>query len=119
IPLLTSMCLTIIFFFSDTIPSPPSSTLFPYTTLFRSRYGNGTLRVTTRQDNQFHGVVKGDLKRTIRALNNALVTTLGACGDERRSEEHTSELHHVAISYAVFCLKKKKQCKRMQQQPGR
>src|SRR5439155_752599 len=44
------------------------------------RYGNGTLRVTTRQDNQFHGVVKGDLKRTIRALNDALVTTLGACG---------------------------------------
>jgi len=49
------------------------------------RYGNGTLRVTTRQDNQFHGVVKGDLKRTIRALNNALVTTLGACGDVQRN----------------------------------
>src|SRR5213593_2691215 len=49
------------------------------------RYGNGTLRVTTRQDNQFHGVVKGDLKRTIRALNDALVTTLGACGDVQRN----------------------------------
>src|SRR5256886_10507258 len=64
------------------------------------RYGNGTLRVTTRQDNQFHGVVKGDLKATIRELNDALVTTLGACGDVQRnvmccparSEEHTSEL---------------------------
>jgi sulfite reductase (ferredoxin) len=49
------------------------------------RYGNGTLRVTTRQDNQFHGVVKGELKATIRALNDALVTTLGACGDVQRN----------------------------------
>src|SRR5205823_3214873 len=49
------------------------------------RFGNGTLRVTTRQDNQFHGVVKGDLKATIRALNDALVTTLGACGDVERN----------------------------------
>ncbi|HEV8304557.1 MAG TPA: NADPH-dependent assimilatory sulfite reductase hemoprotein subunit [Gemmatimonadales bacterium] len=49
------------------------------------RYGNGTLRITTRQDNQFHGVLKGDLKATIRALNDALVTTLGACGDVQRN----------------------------------
>ncbi|HYT05693.1 MAG TPA: NADPH-dependent assimilatory sulfite reductase hemoprotein subunit [Gemmatimonadales bacterium] len=49
------------------------------------RYGNGTLRVTTRQGNQFHGVVKGDLKATIRAVNDALVTTLGACGDVVRN----------------------------------
>lgn len=45
------------------------------------RYGNGTLRVTTRQDFQLHGVVKGDLKHTIAAVNAGLVTTLGACGD--------------------------------------
>ena len=49
------------------------------------RYGNGSLRVTTRQDNQFHGVVKGELKATMRALNDALVTTLGACGDVQRN----------------------------------
>ena len=49
------------------------------------RYANGTLRVTTRQDNQFHGVLKGDLKATIRALNDALITTLGACGDVNRN----------------------------------
>jgi sulfite reductase (ferredoxin) len=49
------------------------------------RYGNGTLRVTTRQGNQFHGVLKGDLKATIRAVNDALVTTLGACGDVVRN----------------------------------
>ena len=50
-----------------------------------ARYGNGTLRVTTRQGNQFHGVLKGDLKATIRAVNDALVTTLGACGDVVRN----------------------------------
>jgi len=49
------------------------------------RYGNGTLRVTTRQGNQFHGVLKGDLKATIRSVNDALVTTLGACGDVVRN----------------------------------
>src|SRR2546430_785569 len=49
------------------------------------RFGNGTLRVTTRQGNQFHGVLKGDLKPTIRAVNDALVTTLGACGDVVRN----------------------------------
>jgi len=49
------------------------------------RCGNGTLRVTTRQGNQFHGVLKGDLKRTIRAVNDVLVTTLGACGDVVRN----------------------------------
>lgn len=46
-----------------------------------SAYGNGTLRITTRQDFQFHGVLKGDLQQTIREINAALVTTLGACGD--------------------------------------
>src|SRR5256886_804967 len=49
------------------------------------RYGNGTLRLTTRQGNQFHGVLKGDLKATIRSVNDVLVTTLGACGDVVRN----------------------------------
>jgi sulfite reductase (ferredoxin) len=44
-------------------------------------YGNGTLRITTRQDFQFHGILKGDLRTTLQALNHALVTSLGACGD--------------------------------------
>jgi sulfite reductase (ferredoxin) len=49
------------------------------------RYGNATLRVTTRQDIQFHGVLKRDLKRTMRAINDTLVTTFGACGDVVRN----------------------------------
>lgn len=50
-----------------------------------TRYGNGTLRITTRQGIQFHGVVKGHLRDTIRDLNHALVTTFGACGDVVRN----------------------------------
>jgi sulfite reductase (ferredoxin) len=50
-----------------------------------SQYGNQTLRITTRQGIQFHGVIKGDLRNTIRALNHKLVTTFGACGDVVRN----------------------------------
>ncbi len=49
------------------------------------RYGNGTLRFTTRQSIQFHGVLKKNLKATIRGFNDVLVSTLGACGDVNRN----------------------------------
>jgi sulfite reductase (ferredoxin) len=49
------------------------------------QWGNGTLRVTTRQDFQLHGVLKGDLKAAIRAINEGLLTTLGGCGDVERN----------------------------------
>jgi sulfite reductase (ferredoxin) len=49
------------------------------------RYGNGTLRVTTRQGFQFYGISKGELRSHIHGLNEALVTTLGACGDVVRN----------------------------------
>src|ERR1700751_2326553 len=45
------------------------------------RYANGSLRVTTRQSIQFHGVVKAGLKSAIGEINAALLTTLAACGD--------------------------------------
>jgi sulfite reductase (ferredoxin) len=48
-------------------------------------WGNDTLRITTRQDFQVHGVLKGDLKRAIRAINDGLLTTLGGCGDQERN----------------------------------
>jgi sulfite reductase (ferredoxin) len=48
-------------------------------------WGNGTLRITTRQDFQLHGVLKGDLKRAIRAINDGLLTSLGGCGDQERN----------------------------------
>ena len=49
------------------------------------RYANGSLRITTRQSMQFHGVVKPVLKRTIAEINEALLTTLAACGDVVRT----------------------------------
>ena len=49
------------------------------------RYANGTLRITTRQTFQFHGVIKGDLRATLQAIHNQLVTTLAACGDVVRN----------------------------------
>ncbi len=49
------------------------------------RYGSGTLRLTTRQSIQLHGVLKGDLKATIAGINDALLTTLGGCGDVNRN----------------------------------
>jgi sulfite reductase (ferredoxin) len=49
------------------------------------RYGDGTLRVTTRQGFQFYGIVKRDLRGTIHNLNEALITTFGACGDVVRN----------------------------------
>ena len=48
-------------------------------------FSQGDLRLTTRQGIQFHGVIKSDLQSTLRALNAALVTTLGACGDVQRN----------------------------------
>jgi sulfite reductase (ferredoxin) len=48
-------------------------------------HGDGTLRVTTRQGFQFHGVLKGQLKPTIARINAALLTTISACGDVQRN----------------------------------
>src|SRR5262249_39355794 len=49
------------------------------------RYGNGTLRFTSRQGIQLHGVLKTGLKETIAGINACLLTTLGACGDVERN----------------------------------
>ena len=47
--------------------------------------GNGTLRITTRQGFQFHGVVKAGLGRFMKGISDALATTLAACGDVNRN----------------------------------
>ena len=49
------------------------------------RYGNGTLRVTTRQGFQLHGVIKSNLKAAVKGINDTLLTTLAACGDVKRN----------------------------------
>ena len=58
-------------------------------------YANGTLRVTSRQGIQFHGVLKTDLKAAIAGINAAcLLTTLGACGDVNRNVMACPAPHH-------------------------
>jgi sulfite reductase (NADPH) hemoprotein beta-component len=59
---------------------------------------NGTLKLTTRQAFQFHGVLKGDLWRAINGVNKALLDTIAACGDVNRNvmcnpNPERSELH--------------------------
>src|SRR3712207_6915124 len=80
------------------IRRPPRSTLFPYTTLFRSDQGPETLgrlqlRAVGRQEHQADPLGDGQALRSVPA---------GV-----RSEEHTLNSSHANISYAVFCLKKK------------
>ena len=48
-------------------------------------YANDSVRVTTRQAIQFHGVVKRELKSTMQAINASLLDTLAACGDVNRN----------------------------------
>jgi sulfite reductase (NADPH) hemoprotein beta-component len=50
-----------------------------------ARYANNTLRVTSRQGFQFHGVVKGGLRALVKEINDALLGTLAACGDVNRN----------------------------------
>lgn len=49
------------------------------------QHANGTLRITTREDIQFHGVGKENLKAAIALLNSELISTYGACGDGNRN----------------------------------
>src|ERR1700682_2390860 len=46
-----------------------------------SQYANNTLRITTRQDFQFHGIVKSNIRQSMKSLNEALISTVAACGD--------------------------------------
>jgi sulfite reductase (ferredoxin) len=71
-------------------------------------WANGTLRVTTRQDFQLHGVLKGDLKKSIAAINHALLTTLGGCGDVERNimccPEPLSDHFHAEVDNTIRAL---------------
>src|SRR5690348_17486365 len=79
---------TLLFFFFLMIRRPPRSTLFPYTTLFRSRNNrNGTIGSRARRSTGMNAASAQDRKST--RLNSS----------------------HPSISYAVFCLKKKKKQK--------
>ncbi|SFL73635.1 assimilatory sulfite reductase (NADPH) hemoprotein subunit [Salibacterium qingdaonense] len=48
-------------------------------------YGNGTLRLTTRQTFQMHGIMKWNMKKNMQAMNEAMLDTIAACGDVNRN----------------------------------
>jgi len=69
------------------------------------KYSNGSLRITTRQAFQWHGVFKRNLKRTIAGINSTLLDTVAACGDVNRnvmatSLPETSEIHQEVYQWA-------------------
>jgi len=66
------------------------------------RYGGASLRLTTRQTFQFHGIVKRDLKQTIRGINDALLDTIAACGDVNRNVMASANPHESAVHRAVW-----------------
>src|SRR5947207_8098160 len=88
----------------------PGSTLFPYTTLFRSE---DYLYVSLTNQSAFSPTDTMPLRPRVKLLMGiqgvASLVTVGiiVARAVNRSEEHTSELRHTVISYAVFCLKKK------------
>src|SRR3989442_15701338 len=86
--------LSFFFFFFLMIRRPPRSTLFPYTTLFRSRLGHGASKSRVAAD---------------RSRSKALRRGVAPHRTDRKSTRLNSS--HVRISYAVFCLKKKKKTK--------
>ncbi|KAH9883773.1 sulphite reductase hemo protein, beta subunit [Xylariomycetidae sp. FL2044] len=69
--------------------------------------GNETMKLTTRQTFQFHGVVKGKLKPAMQAINKALMTTIAACGDVNRNVMCSSLPTHSEYHKEVWACSKK------------
>src|SRR5258707_6291841 len=92
------------------IRRPPRSTLFPYTTLFRSRLAEGhvNFRVRELRQGETYEIDTPNLVFTVREAG-AFRVDVNENGDytDRKSTRLNSS--HANISYAVFCLKKKKE----------
>ncbi len=68
-------------------------------------YGNHTMRLTTRQTVQLHGIIKSNLKATLRAIDTALLNSIAACGDVNRNvmcgvNPDKSRAHAAALELA-------------------
>src|SRR2546426_7320820 len=92
------------FFFFLMIRRPPRSTLFPYTTLFRSHNASDW-------PGKFAPIpwVYGEIVRALAPREIARILVNSAQHEDRKSTRLNSS--HLVISYAVFCLKKKKKIK--------
>lgn len=69
------------------------------------KYGNGTLKLSTRQAFQMHGVLKWNMKKTLQEINAALMDTIAACGDVNRNvmcnpNPSQSEIHSEVYEWA-------------------
>src|SRR3712207_9231340 len=91
-------------FFFLMIRRPPRSTLFPYTTLFRSR-GRGSAVITAPDA----AIASASVRRTSRRAASRSASTAVSSGRCSRSEEHTSELQSRQYLVCRLLLEKKKQ----------
>src|SRR5438045_5954970 len=98
--LLSYICCSLLLFFFLMLRRPPRSTLFPYTTLFRS-------------PRLLHD---GDAERELQRVRLVPRDLSHVDGGARRRDRKSTRLNssHLGISYAVFCLKKKKKKKKSQ-----
>ncbi|PLR66913.1 sulfite reductase [Bacillus sp. UMB0893] len=69
------------------------------------KYGNGTLKLTTRQTFQMHGILKWNMKKTIQEIHATMLDTIAACGDVNRnvmcnSNPYQSELHSEVYEWS-------------------
>src|SRR5688572_31804838 len=96
------------------IPLPPRSTLFPYTTLFRSNITGsisiggtaaGNVGDVAQKVGRTTGWTSGKITRTCANTSVSGSTVYLLCQDRKSTRLNSS---HSQISYAVFCLKKKK-----------
>src|SRR3989442_11907987 len=96
------------------IRRPPRSTLFPYTPLFRSlafararpgRWRHHAGALSAQETALREAIERGDRGGALDAVRRA-AAALGTLGEDRKSTRLNSS--HVRISYAVFCLKKKR-----------
>src|SRR5947199_8400311 len=94
------------FFFFLMIRRPPRSTLFPYTTLFRSRRTTRTARRSVGAPSSRGREARGSSPPCVRPARPA--------EPPRRRDRKSTRLNssHLGTSYAVFCLKKKKRTSR-------
>src|SRR5438874_10301010 len=86
------------------MPQPPTSTLFPYTTLFRSVIGVLTKQIDERYEDKIKQTTDVAAQDRIRHDKRSDIARVSQ--RDRKSTRLNSS--HVEISYAVFCLKKKK-----------
>src|SRR5438132_7642778 len=97
-----SFLLSAVYFFLLLIPRPPISTLFPYTTLFRSNCSEEMYQLVS--NSPFLSATTSHGSNELASADSS--TTIMLTVSDRKSTRLNSS--HTVISYAVFCLKKKK-----------